>query len=118
MANPPKEYQWKKGQSGNPKGRPPGVVSFQERIRRMVDVDMDYIDEHGNEVKTKAGDAIITSMLRKVIKEDDVSAARLLIEHLDGKALQKTQEIPATLEEALNELEKEDDPYTKRIPND
>ena len=99
---------FKKGQSGNPKGRPKGVISFQDRIRRLVDEEINYADVSGQMKKTKVGDVLITAMIKKVMKDDDVAAARLLIEHLDGKALQKTQEVPHTLEEALEELEKED----------
>ena len=109
QGKPPREYQFKKGTSGNPAGRPKGIISFQDRIRKLCDEEINYTDISGKEKKTKVGDMLIASMIKKVMKEDDVSAARLLIEHLDGKALQKTQEVPATLEDALNELEKEDE---------
>ena len=108
MGTPPKEHQFKPGVSGNPKGRPKGVQSFQDRIRRLVDEEVNYKDVNGKQRKTKVGDMLITAMIKKVMKEDDVAAARLLIEHLDGKALQKNQEVPPSLEDALKLLDEED----------
>jgi len=110
---PNKETQFKKGISGNPSGRPKGVISFQDRIRKIVEEEISYEGVDGKKKKTKVGDALIAAMVKKVVKDDDVGAAKLLIEHLDGKALQKTQEIPPTLEEALEKLEKEDDAVTE-----
>jgi hypothetical protein len=34
---PPKAKQFKKGQSGNPKGRPKGATSNKKRIKRMLE---------------------------------------------------------------------------------
>jgi len=100
--------QFKQGQSGNPKGRPKGVISFQERIRRMVDVKINYKDVNGKDKKTTLGDALIVSMSREALYEGDVGAARLIMEHLDGKPLQKSQVVTASLEEALKILDEED----------
>lgn len=35
--NPPKEYRWKPGQSGNPKGRTPAGATIREHINSMCD---------------------------------------------------------------------------------
>lgn len=105
---PNKATQFKKGEVANPTGRPKGVISFQDRIRRLVDEEVNYKDINGKKRKTKVGDMLITAMIKKVMKEDDVAAARLLIEHLDGKALQKNQEVPPSLEDALKILDEED----------
>jgi|GEM_PF-2526366 len=34
--SPPLEDRWKAGQSGNPKGRPKGSVSFERRLRDLL----------------------------------------------------------------------------------
>lgn len=35
--NPPREHQFKKGVSGNPRGRPPGTKDFKTLIQRQLD---------------------------------------------------------------------------------
>ncbi len=105
---PPKEHRFKKGTVPNPTGRPKGIVTFKERIRRLMNVEIDYENVEGETKKTKIGDALIASMAKKALHENDVAAAKLLIENLDGKPLQKTQDVPASLEDALKILDKED----------
>jgi hypothetical protein len=35
-SGPPEEYRWKKGESGNPAGRPAGSVSITAEIKRKL----------------------------------------------------------------------------------
>lgn len=53
---------WKPGQSGNPKGRPPGIPNKTERLRQMIDAE-----------------ALVKS-LHKAALGGDVGAARTLLE--------------------------------------
>lgn len=38
MARKPPPQRWKPGQSGNPKGRPPGIPSWSAKVRAGIDV--------------------------------------------------------------------------------
>jgi Family of unknown function (DUF5681) len=64
-------YRWKKGQSGNPRGKAKGTVSLAYAVQRLLRKEPDKLES----VARTLVDAAIAG---------DVSAARLLFERLDG----------------------------------
>ena len=102
--NSGKDTRYKPGESGNPNGRPKGSQNFKTIIKRMMEMELEARTIDNTIAKQKGGEAVVASMASKAIHDGDVSAARLLIEQLDGKPLQKTQEVPRTLADALEEL--------------
>lgn len=67
-----KEYQWKKGESGNPNGRPPGAISVIKRVREK------FADN------PEAFEAFIAEYI------EDPANRKHVVEMLDGKPQQKT----------------------------
>lgn len=65
-----KKYQWPKGVSGNPKGRPPGILSPKERIKEMFMANPGDFDD----------------FLQKYL--NDKANYRHVVELFDGKAHQ------------------------------
>lgn len=64
-------YRWKKGQSGNPRGKAKGTVSLAYAVQRLLRKEPEKLES----VARTLVDAAIAG---------DVSAARLLFERLDG----------------------------------
>lgn len=89
---PPKQHQFKPGQSGNPKGRPKGAPTLQELMAK----------EATKQVKVKQGDKIVAvpkleALARRVFNkalEGDLAAARLIFQ------LSAEADAPATAESA------------------
>jgi predicted esterase YcpF (UPF0227 family) len=64
---PPKEYRWKKGQSGNPKGRPK-KKTFQEYVEKELDVRLKKAD--GIEKRELLAKLWVDRLLKQKSKED------------------------------------------------
>jgi hypothetical protein len=78
MANPNPKPHWKKGQSGNPNGRPPKGYSITDTIRSMMD----------------KNPAIKESLAEKILEKaliGDKDAIKLIWNYIDGMPVQKVQ---------------------------
>lgn len=73
---PPKAYQFKPGQSGNPKGRPKGPGSLHKLIAKHAAKKV-LVIENGVEKKMSKLDVVIAAVFNKASK-GDVASARLL----------------------------------------
>lgn len=95
MSNP--TTQFKKGQSGNPKGRPLKGHSITETLRAMMD--------EKPEIKRALG----TKILKMALEESDMAAIKLLWNYIDGMPQQFTD--LTTNGESLNSFD--DDQITR-----
>lgn len=103
--DPPKEHQFKPGQSGNPAGLPKGFRSFKTRIRELADKEIDYKDLDNKKIRTTAGDAVITALYGKAVYKQDVQAAKIIMEHVEGASFNLTsQETDEELDARILEL--------------
>lgn len=76
-------YLFKKGQSGNPHGRPEGSVSIVEGIKRKL---MEIEPEN----KKTYLELFLNSYFRKAIKDKDSQLMRDLVNRIDGMPKQST----------------------------
>lgn len=75
---PPKEYQFKPGQSGNPKGRPPDKRNMKRALRDVLTEDIEVVD-NGQRVTISKQDALMRMLVAKALKGDR-HAYRMVIE--------------------------------------
>lgn len=73
---PPKAYQFKPGQSGNPKGRPKGPRDILKTIAKHASKKVTVV-ENGTEKKMPKLEVVISALFNKAAK-GDVPAARLI----------------------------------------
>lgn len=71
--------RWKKGESGNPKGRPPRLPELNVLLAKVLG------EEKGD---ITAAEAILRSLLSRAVK-GDVRAAEVLLERGWGKVMQQ-----------------------------
>lgn len=76
---PPKEYSWKKGQSGNPSGRPRKKPNKKEMIERVLKERL-VIREDGKARKITKEEAVLRAQLAKAIGKADTRAAKYVRE--------------------------------------
>ena len=79
---PPRDTRFRKGQSGNPKGRPKGsknvATVFLEEMRRLV-----VVREGGKTRRIGKQEALVTSLWNKAIKGDIRAVENIPREELD-----------------------------------
>lgn len=80
---PPKETQFQKGQSGNPKGRPKGAQNLARLARLELNQNID-IQENGRPVRMSRGRVMIKQHIAKALKGDPRAAEFIL--KLDQRA--------------------------------
>lgn len=73
--NPPEEFRWKPGQSGNPKGKPKGAIHLSTRIQNMLNDDeftTELVGKDGKKVvfKGNPAEAIIRTAILKAMSGD------------------------------------------------
>lgn len=98
---PPKQHQFKPGQSGNPKGRPKGTPTLQEVMAREA-TKLIKIKQGDNVVSVPKLEALARRVFNKAL-EGDLAAARMIFQ------LAAEPEAPAAAESAESFALPEDD---------
>lgn len=84
---PPRHTQFKKGQSGNPKGRPKGAHGLKHDLRRVLDEKV-TVTENGEQFQLSKQQLVLRQLSNKAIKGDLRAIdhlTRLAISHFDDE---------------------------------
>lgn len=79
---PPKSGQFKKGQSGNPIGRPKGAKGVKASLKRELTSPI-TVREHGREIKLSKAEVLAKGLMGDALKGD--AKARMEILRLDDE---------------------------------
>jgi hypothetical protein len=93
---PPKEHQFKPGQSGNPKGRPKGSLSFEAKVDKELSK-LVPVNKNGKSVKMSKLDVGVTRLVDRFMSGDLKSTAIII-------GLGKKNEKQKAGEEALDDV--------------
>ncbi|MGL5254064.1 MAG: DUF5681 domain-containing protein [Brevinema sp.] len=80
--SPPKEAQFSKGQSGNPKGRPKGSKNLKTILLKELDSQIS-IQEKGKITKVSKQEAFIKGLIANALKGDKY-ASQILVRLMTG----------------------------------
>lgn len=100
-----KPYQFQKGQSGNPKGKPKGTLDLKSRIEKILLETSETVDPVTGKVKkTKEQnvDAMIRGVLKRAASSGDSKSFNAIVERVDGKV-----ETPIAITQSVNPEETE-----------
>lgn len=104
---PPKATQFKKGESGNPKGRPKGSRSLEKVVVDELKVKI-TVNENGRSKKVKKAEAIAKQMVNKAMTGDPKAISLVLgvsNRHDDKQAAKDTPIIETLPEEDRQVME-------------
>ncbi len=85
---PPKETQFKPGQSGNPAGKPKGTLSMRTQIQKILSTEIDEENPiTGEKERISVADVLIMKQVLKA-KKGDTRAFEVLKDHIEAKPKQ------------------------------
>ena len=113
MANEENLIPYKKGQSGNPKGRPKGSKNRSTVAKRWLQVEKDLKKTLTSEIETMSQEDLMTLALIKKAREGDTQAYQKLLDSAYGAPVQQVEqtniELPFfNLDADRNDRSKED----------
>ena len=89
--NPPKEHQFKKGQSGNPKGKPPGIPNAKTRYLRLLTLTEKIKNPVTGEMEEFSIMEQLDMQLIAKARRGEIVAYKEIMDRLEGKAPQNLE---------------------------
>ena len=92
MANEENLIPYKKGQSGNPKGRPKGSKNRSTVAKKWLQVEQDLKNPLTSEIETMSQEDLMTLALIKKAREGDTQAYQKLLDSAYGAPVQQVEQ--------------------------
>ena len=102
---PPEHGKIKKGEVRNPNGRPRGARSLTTILQEILDNARGEIDGK----KVDGNTLLMATLYKKAIDKKDLQAIREILDRLEGKPLQKTENTNKNIEVRKTIVDKRDD---------
>jgi hypothetical protein len=102
---PPRETQFKKGQSGNPKGRPKGSKEIGTLLEQELDRTIE-VNQHGRTIKLTRRQVIVRRIIEKAMLGDPKAIATCLT--IESSKAEKGKNAGATIAEFDAQLSEDD----------
>jgi hypothetical protein len=101
--NPPRHTRFVKGQSGNPRGRPPGAQNMKTLLTRALN-ELVVVTDHGGRRKVSKRQAIVTQIVNRAARPDFKAIPILLGMLRDTERDSDPQPADLTLTEADEQI--------------
>lgn len=92
MANEENLIPYKKGQSGNPKGRPKGSKNRSTIAKKWLQVEQDLKNPLTSQTETMSQEDLMTLALIKKARDGDVQAYQKLLDSAYGAPVQQIEQ--------------------------
>ena len=92
MANEENLIRYKKGQSGNPKGRPKGSKNRSTIAKKWLQVEQDLKNPLTSEIETMSQEDLMTLALIKKARDGDATAYQKLLDSAYGAPVQQIEQ--------------------------
>lgn len=105
--HPLKEFQFKKGQSGNPSGKPKVVFTAEElrkRIAKALSFNKEQLAEILHDKKSTSLDLVLASVIAKAIKDGDINK----MEYLFNRSIGKVKDTLDVTQNILTDMSREE----------
>jgi hypothetical protein len=98
-----KEKIFKKGVSGNPKGRPIGSLSLRDRMKKFLELDVQVAMPDGTITSQTVLDSVILSLLAQALKGNTIAIKEVLDRNF-GKEPEKLEIEDNELRNSVEEI--------------
>lgn len=86
---PKEDTQWKKGQSGNPLGKPKGIINSKTILERFLSIQKEMVNPLNDELESMSIAELMHLKQIANAMQGDLAAYKEIIDRLEGKTTNK-----------------------------